>query len=352
MPPIPKRAEHLLVVLIVAFAAAATSSAASDDAGTVPFYPSAEAAAAAHCDGTLYPELCLSTLADIPDLHKKPLPDVICAAVNRTEDVVTATSTNCSTYLQDRSLSARDRLAINDCLELLSTTMDELRATTADLESPAGRSSGSGNASAAPSLGARRATMDHVMTVLSAAITNQYTCLDGFAYQNGGRVRHYIEPTFHHVSRMVSNSLAMAKKLPGASPSAPTTETAAAARQPFMGYGQMVKGFPRWVRPGDRRLLQAPATAIAADAVVAKDGSGGYTTVSAAVAAAPTNSKKRYVIYIKAGAYMENVEVGKKHVNLMFVGDGIGKTVIKASRNVVDGYTTFRSATVGKYNTN
>jgi pectinesterase len=46
---------------------------------------------------------------------------------------------------------------------------------------------------------------------------------------------------------------------------------------------------------------------------------------------------------------MENVEVGKKHTNLMFVGDGIGKTVVKASRNVVDGSTTFRSATVGKY---
>lgn len=347
MAPIPKSTAHLLVLLIVAFAAAA-ASAASDAGSTVPFYPSAEAAAAAHCDGTLYPELCLSTLADIPDLHKKPLPDVICAAVNRTEDVVTASASNCSSYLQDRSLSTRDRLAISDCLELLSTTMDELRATTADLESPAARSSGNG------SVAARRATMDHVMTVLSAAITNQYTCLDGFAYQNGGRVRPYIKRTFHHVSRMVSNSLAMAKKLPGASPSAPTpspsptTETVA-ARQPFMGYGQMVKGFPRWVRPGDRRLLQAPATAINADAVVAKDGSGNYTTVSAAVAAAPTNSKKRYVIYIKAGAYLENVEVGKKHVNLMFVGDGIGKTVIKASRNVVDGSTTFRSATVGKY---
>jgi pectinesterase len=54
------------------------------------------------------------------------------------------------------------------------------------------------------------------------------------------------------------------------------------------------------------------------------------------------------VIYIKAGAYMENVEVGKNQKNLMFIGDGIGKTVIKASRNVVDGSTTFRSATVGK----
>ncbi|XP_039810722.1 pectinesterase-like [Panicum virgatum] len=334
MPPLPKRPGPLLVLLVVAFAAA-TAAASSDAAGTVPFYPTAEAAAAAHCDGTLYPDVCLSTLADIPDLHKKTLPDVICAAVNRTEDVVTATASNCSSYLRERSLSARDRLAISDCLELLSTTMDDLQATVADLESPAARDSGSSASSSAA--GARRVTMDHVMTVLSAAITNQYTCLDGFAYQDGGRVRRYIEPTLHHVSRMVSNSLAMAKKLPGASP---------APRQPFMGYGQMVKGFPRWVRPGDRRLLQAPASGVAADAVVAQNGSGNYTTVSAAVAAAPTNSKRRYVIYIKAGAYMENVEVGKKHVNLMFVGDGIGKTVIKARRNVVDGSTTFRSATV------
>ncbi|KAG2588360.1 hypothetical protein PVAP13_5NG220381 [Panicum virgatum] len=337
MPPLPKRPGPLLVLLVVAFAAA-TAAASSDAAGTVPFYPTAEAAAAAHCDGTLYPDVCLSTLADIPDLHKKTLPDVICAAVNRTEDVVTATASNCSSYLRERSLSARDRLAISDCLELLSTTMDDLQATVADLESPAARDSGSSASSSAA--GARRVTMDHVMTVLSAAITNQYTCLDGFAYQDGGRVRRYIEPTLHHVSRMVSNSLAMAKKLPGASP---------APRQPFMGYGQMVKGFPRWVRPGDRRLLQAPASGVAADAVVAQNGSGNYTTVSAAVAAAPTNSKRRYVIYIKAGAYMENVEVGKKHVNLMFVGDGIGKTVIKARRNVVDGSTTFRSATVGEY---
>jgi len=55
----------------------------------------------------------------------------------------------------------------------------------------------------------------------------------------------------------------------------------------------------------------------------------------------------RFVIHIKAGAYFENVEVMRKQTNLMFVGDGIGKTVVKASRNVVDGWTTFQSATVG-----
>ncbi|URD82851.1 pectinesterase, partial [Musa troglodytarum] len=65
-----------------------------------------------------------------------------------------------------------------------------------------------------------------------------------------------------------------------------------------------------------------------------------------AVAAAPNNTDTRFVIYVKAGAYFENVEVGKSKTNLLLFGDGIGKTVVKASRSVVDGWTTFRSATV------
>lgn len=116
--------------------------------------------------------------------------------------------------------------------------------------------------------------------------------------------------------------------------------------------------YPTWLKRRDRQLLPAPApapapspapaTSIAADLVVAKDGSGNYTTVGEAVAAAPNSSATRFVIYIKAGGYFENVEVDKNKINLMFVGDGIGKTVIKAARNVVDGWTTFRSATVGE----
>lgn len=57
----------------------------------------------------------------------------------------------------------------------------------------------------------------------------------------------------------------------------------------------------------------------------------------------------RIVIHIKAGAYLENVEVIRKKINLMLVGDGIGKTVVKASRNVIDGWTTFQSGTVGAF---
>ncbi|KAM0903260.1 hypothetical protein ACQ4PT_018776 [Festuca glaucescens] len=323
MSALYEKRRHLFVLLTLTLAAA--TSAASD----VSFYPSAETAAAAHCDGTLYPELCLSTLATIPDLHKKSLPEVISHTCNRTQTNVAAMTSNCSSYFHGRLLTARDSVALSDCMELLDTTMDDLQATISDLQHPE-----------------MRPTMDHCMTVLSAGITNQQTCLEGLSYQKGGDVRSYMEPGIHHIARMVSNSLAMAKKLPGAAAPSPSTLSVQQERQPFTGYGQMVKGFPRWVKAGDRRLLQAAASGINANAVVAKDGSGAYTTVSAAVAAAPTNSKSRYVIYIKAGAYLENVEVGKNQKNLMFIGDGIGKTVIKASRNVVDGSTTFRSATV------
>ncbi|KAF3527732.1 hypothetical protein DY000_02043111 [Brassica cretica] len=95
----------------------------------------------------------------------------------------------------------------------------------------------------------------------------------------------------------------------------------------------------------DRRLLQG--SSVRADATVAANGSGKFKTIAAAVAAAPDNSKRRYVIHIKAGVYRENVEVSKKKKNIMFMGDGRTRTIITGNRNVVDGSTTFHSATVG-----
>ncbi|KAH9626667.1 hypothetical protein KSS87_014582, partial [Heliosperma pusillum] len=102
--------------------------------------------------------------------------------------------------------------------------------------------------------------------------------------------------------------------------------------------------WPRWMSHGDRRMLQQGGVKV--DVVVAADGSGNYRTVSAAVAAAPVKSKKKYVIRIKAGVYKENVEVSKKKTNIMFIGDGRSKTIITGSKNVIDGSTTYDSATV------
>lgn len=112
-------------------------------------------------------------------------------------------------------------------------------------------------------------------------------------------------------------------------------------------------GFPSWVSKEDRKLLEGAGAGggeVPADVLVAADGSGDYATIGEAVAAAPSKSGERFVIYVKEGVYEENVEIGSKKRNLMLVGDGVGKTVVTGDRNVVDGWTTYRSATVGETN--
>lgn len=84
---------------------------------------------------------------------------------------------------------------------------------------------------------------------------------------------------------------------------------------------------------------------------VSQDGSGNFTTVNDAVAAAANSTKglKGYfLIYIKAGVYEEYVNVANNKNYLMMIGEGINTTVITGNRSVVDGWTTFNSATFGK----
>ncbi|CAN1267129.1 Probable pectinesterase/pectinesterase inhibitor 17, partial [Linum perenne] len=103
-------------------------------------------------------------------------------------------------------------------------------------------------------------------------------------------------------------------------------------------------GFPSWLTAGDRRLLQSE---LPADLVVAKDGSGNFRTVKEAVAAAGERQRSgRFVIKIKSGIYVENVEIGNNLKNITLIGDGINRTVITGSRSVGGGSTTFNSATV------
>jgi pectinesterase len=65
-----------------------------------------------------------------------------------------------------------------------------------------------------------------------------------------------------------------------------------------------------------------------ADFVVAKDGSGNFTSLQAAVNAVPDYRKKRTVIYIKNGVYNEKVIIPASKQFLALVGESAEKTVI------------------------
>ncbi|KAG5251434.1 pectinesterase [Salix suchowensis] len=194
-----------------------------------------------------------------------------------------------------------EKAAWEDCLELYEDIILQLNQTTTG-----------------------KCTNYDAQTWLSTALTNLETCRTGFAEFE---MTDFILPLMsNNVSKLISNTLAI-NKVPYSEPS-------------------YKDGFPSWVSPGDRKLLQSSSPASQANIVVARDGSGNVKTIKEAVDAASKRSGTgRYVIYVKAGTYNENVEVGKKVKNVMFVGDGMGKTIVTGSKSVGGGTTTFKSAT-------
>ncbi|KAH7543833.1 hypothetical protein JRO89_XS15G0027600 [Xanthoceras sorbifolium] len=105
-------------------------------------------------------------------------------------------------------------------------------------------------------------------------------------------------------------------------------------------------GYLSWVSFRRRKLLATTPTIIKLDAVVAKDGSGQFKTITDALNVVPKKNSKTFVIYIKAGVYQETVMVTKNLTNVMFIGDGPTKTKITENKNYIDGTNTMRTATV------
>jgi pectinesterase len=73
----------------------------------------------------------------------------------------------------------------------------------------------------------------------------------------------------------------------------------------------------------------APAFAQGTPAVtVAKDGTGNFTTVQAALNAAPAGGTAAYVIYIKNGKYKEKINVPANKPFLQLVGESVGGVIL------------------------
>jgi len=61
----------------------------------------------------------------------------------------------------------------------------------------------------------------------------------------------------------------------------------------------------------------------------------------------------RYVIHITAGVYTETVVIPRSKTNLMFLGDGVGSTIITGfMSDSQPGMDTWSTATVGKIKSN
>ncbi|KAG9459449.1 hypothetical protein H6P81_003957 [Aristolochia fimbriata] len=82
------------------------------------------------------------------------------------------------------------------------------------------------------------------------------------------------------------------------------------------------------------------------NSMVARNETGNYLTIMDLVNATPNNSKEKFVIHVKEGVYMEYVQVISNKINIVLIGDGIEKTIIKGNRNNGDGIATYDTATI------
>ncbi|XP_030502686.2 pectinesterase [Cannabis sativa] len=101
-----------------------------------------------------------------------------------------------------------------------------------------------------------------------------------------------------------------------------------------------------------RKVLQAgedEEVTIKDVVVVSQDGSWNFTTINDAIAAAPNNSAASggyFLIYVTSGVYEEYITIASNKKYLFLLGDGINQTIITGNHSVVDGWTTFNSATL------
>ncbi|XP_026445089.1 pectinesterase-like isoform X1 [Papaver somniferum] len=238
---------------------------------------------------------------------------------------------------------------------------------------------------------------------LSAALTYQDTCLDGFESSNSnsgvsmkGSLKSTMEltnnglsmvseltkilgifkiPFLHHGEEPESNSESEASTAQGFfTAGEPKSESESTSQEPKSESGstsqesksesestsqglftagdsksesesESESTLPSWATAGQRKLLQSNSDSITPNVVVALDGSGKYKSVGDALQEVPMKNKKPFIIYVKEGLYNEWVNITKQMTNVMLIGDGATKTKITNNKGFTDGINTFSTAT-------
>lgn len=222
---------------------------------------------------------------------------------------------------------------------------------------------------------------------LSATITYQETCLEGFengTSEAGDKVRKLLNTSM----QMSSNGIAIVSGMASAVGDLQLSGLSKGSRRRLMTWSdEFVIGhyefvdeefleeisrknhrrrrlsslgdynvghddvIPRWMDLDDRRrkLLQAKTIdEVKPNVVVAKDGTGDYDNIGDAFTEIPRKNKDPFVIFVKEGLYKEYLKIDKWQKNVVLIGAGPTKTRITGNLNFIDHTPTFKTCTFGK----
>uniref|UniRef100_A0A7N0ULF6 Pectinesterase n=1 Tax=Kalanchoe fedtschenkoi TaxID=63787 RepID=A0A7N0ULF6_KALFE len=286
-------------------------------------------AVATLCSPTDYKKSCVDTLSSVANNQSATPADFLQAAIDVTMREVEAAMNRTSTIGQGATEPVT-KMGFEDCQELLQFAVDELQASFSMV----------GDTSM-HNITDREAELKNW---LSAVISYQQTCMDGVT-QPG--LKDQVSNEMLNATKLTSNALAIVSAISEILTAFNIPfDTSASSRRLLEATSEKEdeSRFPSWLGAGDRKLLASSNAQIKPNAVVAKDGSGQYKTIAAALAAYPKNNKGRYVIYVKAGIYDEYITVEKDQQNVFIYGDGPRKTMVTGSKCNTKGFSTFKTA--------
>ncbi|XP_068660733.1 putative pectinesterase/pectinesterase inhibitor 28 [Aristolochia californica] len=316
-------ASLLLVAMVVAIAVSHSNfhsnhgSKASNEGGD-EIHASVKAVKAL-CQPTDFKETCESSLSKAAGNTSDPK-ELIKLAFKVTLTKVKEVLKN-STLLKEAHKDPMTKKALANCEELMGYAIDDLKTSLGQIGTF--------------DLSTLNEVVEDVKMWLSATVTYQETCVDGFDGVDS-KVGQKMKKLMKGASQLTSNILAIVTEI--------SSVISDLDLQSLLHRRLLEADMPDWVSDTGRRLLSS--SSFTPDVVVAKDGSGNFKTINDAVATVPLKSKKPFVIYVKQGVYKEQVVIDKTMWNVVMIGDGPEKTKITGHLNFIDGTPTFKTATV------
>lgn len=252
------------------------SSSSSGDSSPTRDVVKVEKLITSVCSSTDYKRRCQDSLtaAAKKEPHLSQPKDFIKVAISAASDELTKAFNKTSTFKFE---TPEDKAAFGDCKVLMEDALEELAASGSHVGDNA-------------TLTALSSKTPDLNSWLSAVQSYQQTCIDGF---REGKLKTDMKSAFNATKEFTSNSLALISDLasllstfqiPGSPGPAPTVRHLL----------DTADGFPTWMSHEDRRMLKASDVKLTPNVTVAKDGSGKFKTINAALAAMPAKYTGRY----------------------------------------------------------
>lgn len=184
----------LYLLLFFSFHQFATSANPANPKGATNFIRTA-------CRETLYPQLCLQCLSKYAHKIQQNERQLASAAIEVSLTRARSTASFVSKFYGLKGIKPREYQAIKDCIDNMGDSVEQLSQSLRELEKT--------NSAA----GGGQDFMWHISNVqtwVSAALTDDNTCLDGFSGSSmNGKLKVAIRNRVVHVAQVTSNALAL-----------------------------------------------------------------------------------------------------------------------------------------------